>query len=127
MTSTKDYKVGYKKPPKEHQFGQANANPRNNGAWKKTDTARYKLEKMMTLTQAELVRTAEDVDAPMFERQLAKWIIKGDWNVIERQINQVYGQPKQRIETFDTTPHGIELTILQPKAKEEKKSGEAKQ
>lgn len=30
-----NYKVGYGKPPKEHQFGQPNANPRHNGAWKK--------------------------------------------------------------------------------------------
>ena len=34
-------------PPKERQFGQPNGNKRHSGAWKKEDTARYKLEQMM--------------------------------------------------------------------------------
>ena len=122
MTSTSDthrpgsYEVGNKKPPKNRQFGQPEGNKRSNGSWKKEDTARYKLEKMMTLTQAELVKTAEDIDAPMFERQLAKWIIKGDWKVIESQINQVYGAPKQQTETtLDVKPSAIEIKVLKPK------------
>ncbi len=88
---------------------------RHNGAWKKEDTPRFKLEQMMKLTLDDLQEIAKNPGKPMFERQIAKWIIKGDWNVIERQINQVYGQPKQRVETVDTTPHGIKLTILRPK------------
>lgn len=127
MTSTKNYKVGYKKPPKEHQFGQVNANPRHNGAWKKTDTARYKLEQMLKLDEDELKLVFNDPKSSLFERKLAECIMNGDWKVLEGMMNQVYGQPKQKVETVDTTPHGIELTILQPKAKEEKKSGEAKQ
>lgn len=84
-------------PPKERQFGQPNGNPRNNGAWKKEDTARYKLEQMMKLSGEELRTVEADEDAPMFERKLAKAILNGEWKEIESMINQVYGQPKATI------------------------------
>lgn len=84
-------------PPKERQFGQPNGNPRNNGAWKKEDTARYKLEQMMKLSGEELRTVELDEEAPMFERKLAKAILDGEWKEIESMINQVYGQPKATI------------------------------
>jgi hypothetical protein len=34
----------------------------------------------------------------MFERKLAKAILDGEWKEIESMMNQVYGQPKQKIE-----------------------------
>ena len=89
-------------PPKEHQFGQPNGNPRHNGAWKKEDTARYKLEQMLKLSEAELRAVAEDKDAPLFERKLATCIHKGQWKEIEGMMNQVYGQPKAVIENYNT-------------------------
>ena len=95
---------GGQMPPKEHQFGQPNGNPRHNGAWKKESTARYKLEKMMELNEDELRKVAADKDAPYFERKLANCIAKGDWKVVEGMMNQVYGQPKQSVETIDLTP-----------------------
>lgn len=95
---------GGQMPPKEHQFGQPNGNPRHNGAWRKEDTPRYKLEQMMKLTEQELVRIYGDKSAPYFERKLARAINQGDWKVIEAMINQVYGQPKQSVETIDLTP-----------------------
>lgn len=85
-------------PPKERQFGQPNGNPRNNGAWKKEDTARYKLEQMMKLSEVELTELNSNESAPMFERKIAKAILDGEWKEIESMINQVYGQPKQKIE-----------------------------
>ena len=91
-------------PPAEHQFGKPNGNPRHNGAWKKEDSARYKLEQMLKLSEKELKAIAEDVDAPYFERKLARCINKGDWKVVEGMMNQVYGQPKQSVETIDLTP-----------------------
>lgn len=91
------YLVGNKKPPVERQFGQPNGNPRNNGAWKKEDTARYKLEQMMKLTGDELRIVETNEEAPMFERKLAKAILNGEWKEIESMINQVYGQPKATI------------------------------
>lgn len=88
---------GGTRPPVERQFGQPNGNPRNNGAWKKEDTARYKLEQMMKLTEEELKNVAKDKDAPYFERKLANAIGSGDWKTIEGMMNQVYGAPKQPI------------------------------
>lgn len=95
---------GGQMPPKERQFGQPNGNPRHNGAWKKEDTARYKLEQMLKLSEDELRKVAIDKDAPLFERKLATCIAKGQWKEIEGMINQVYGQPKQSVETIDLTP-----------------------
>lgn len=85
-------------PPVERQFGQPNGNPRHNGAWKKEDTARYKLEQMLKLSEEELKNIATDKEAPLFERKLATCIAKGQWKEIEGMMNQVYGAPKQQIE-----------------------------
>ena len=113
-----NYKVGYKKPPVERQFGQPNGNPRQNGAWKKDDTARYKLEQMLKLSEKELKLIAKDDDAPLFERKLAVCIANGNWKEIEGMMNQVYGQPKQKIESVITAPKPlVDLT-------ERKKNGE---
>ena len=95
---------GGQMPPKERQFGQPNGNPRHNGSWRKEDTARYKLEQMLKLSEDELRAVAADKNAPYFERKLANCINKGDWKVVEGMMNQVYGQPKQQVET----------TILEP-------------
>ena len=79
------------------QFGQPNGNPRHNGAWKKEDTARYKLERMLELPESELTAITMDENAPLFERKLAECIAAGKWKEIEGMMNQVYGQPKQMI------------------------------
>lgn len=84
-------------PPVERQFGKPNGNPRHNGAWKKEDTARYKLEQMLKLSEAELLALEKDKDAPYFERKLAGCINKGDWATLAGMMNQVYGMPKQEI------------------------------
>lgn len=85
-------------PPVDKQFGQPNGNPRHNGAWKKEDTARYKLEQMLKLSEEELRSLASDREAPLFERKLATCIAKGQWKEIEGMMNQVYGAPKQQID-----------------------------
>lgn len=100
------------------QFGQPNGNPRHSGAWKKEDTARFKLEQMLKLSEKELKILAKNNDAPLFERKLAVCIANGNWKEIEGMMNQVYGQPKQKIETTVTAPKPlIDLT-------ERKKNGE---
>ena len=47
MDTDKDYQVGYKKPPKNRQFGKPGGNKRGNGFWDINDTPRAKLEQMM--------------------------------------------------------------------------------
>lgn len=84
---------------------------RHNGAWKKEDTARYKLEQMLKLSEKELKQIAKDDDAPLFERKLAVCIANGNWKEIEGMMNQVYGQPKQKIESVITaTKPLVDLT-----------------
>lgn len=118
MTTQKpgNYEVGYKKPPKNRQFGQPGGNKSSRGAWKKEDTPRYKLEKMICLTEPELKEIFQDKNRPLFERKLAGFINKGDWKIIECMINQVYGSPKQQTETtLDVKPSAIEIKVLKPK------------
>ena len=95
----------------ETQFGGIRANPRHNGAWKKEESARYKLEQMLKLTESELKTLALDTEAPLFERKLATCIANGQWKEIEGMMNQVYGQPKvvQENHNVDYTPL-IDLT-----------------
>jgi hypothetical protein len=107
-------------PPVDKQFGQPNGNPRHNGAWKKEDTARFKLEQMLKLSEAELRSLAQDADAPLFERKLATCIAKGQWKEIEGMMNQVYGFPKQQVEN-----HNIEMKPLVDLTKR-KKNGDEK-
>lgn len=106
-------------PPVDKQFGKPNGNPRHNGAWKKEDTARFKLEQMLKLTEPELRELAGDKDAPLFERKLATCIAKGQWKEIEGMMNQVYGAPKVIQEN-----HNIEYKPLVDLTKR-KKNGES--
>jgi hypothetical protein len=48
-----------------------NPERRHNGAWKKEDTPRYKLEQMMKLSMTELQEVIDDQSAPLFEIKLA--------------------------------------------------------
>ena len=101
-----------------HRFGGPKGNPRNPGGWKKEDTARYKLEQMLKLSELELKDVATNKDAPLFERKLATCIAKGNWKEIEGMMNQVYGQPKQKIEQTVIAPKPlVDLT-------ERKKNGQ---
>lgn len=97
-----EYKVGPGHPPLETRFGGPRSNPRHNGSWKKEDTARYKLEKMMSLTEEELRTIVKDESAPYFERKLAGCINNGKWKEIEGMMNQVYGAPVAKTITKET-------------------------
>lgn len=77
---------------------EAHPERRFNGHWKKEDSARYKLEQMLKLTDTELEAIFKDQNAPLFERKLAQCISQGEWKQIEGMINQVYGYPKQSVE-----------------------------
>lgn len=78
---------------------------RHNGAWKKEDTARYKLEQMIKLSQDEIMEIANNKEAPLFERRIARSLLKeNNWQVTEKMINQVYGMPKQQVEQTNLEP-----------------------
>ena len=88
---------------------EAHPERRHNGAWKKEDTPRFKLEQMMKLSAEELKKVAEDKTAPMFEQKLAIAIKNGQWREIKEMIQEVYGKPK---ESVDLTSGGQPMTAL---------------
>ena len=111
-----DYEVGKGKPPKNHQFGEPNGNKRGKGYWKKEDTPRYKLERMITMGDAELKEIIDDPYAPTFEKAMADILIqaKNDidkegvkrpaqmrFKAISDMIDQVYGKPAQTTVNVD--------------------------
>lgn len=101
-------------PPVDKQFGKPNGNPRHNGAWKKEDTARYKLEQMLKLSEAELLDILNDKEAPLFERRLARSLLnENEFRTSEAMINQVYGTPKQQQEVSlaGDTIEGIKIAF----------------
>lgn len=65
---------------------------RNKGSWKRSETARYKLEQMMQLTESELTDIVSNPASPVFEHKLAKAIIDGTWTTIKEMMDQVYGR-----------------------------------
>ena len=87
-------------------FGD-NPQNRNPGSWSKADTPRFKLEQMRKLSEPDLKAVADDIDAPYFERKLATAIKKADWKVIREMTDQVYGQPKQTIDTTVVVPEPL--------------------
>lgn len=116
----KDYEVGKGKPPKNRQFGQPEGNPRHNGAWKKEATPRFKLERMITMCDAELQGIIDDPDAPTFEKAMADIIMqaKSDcdkegvkrpaqmrFKAISDMIDQIYGKPAQTTVNVDAGDH----------------------
>lgn len=79
---------------------------RSRGNWKKSDTPRGKLEKMMMLTEAEITAIEKDDDAPMFERNIARVMLDASWNTLSSMIDQVYGKAKESIDIKDISDNG---------------------
>jgi len=75
-----------------------NPERRSNGHWKKSDSARYKLEKMMLLTEDELQAILGNGQSPLFEQKIAEAIMDGSWSILGGMINQVYGSPRSSVE-----------------------------
>lgn len=83
-----------------------NPENRHNGAWKKEDTPRFKLEQMMKLSDEQIDEIISSPETPRFEKNLATAVKNGNWKDIESMINQVYGKPK---ESVDLTTGGEKL------------------
>lgn len=75
-----------------------NPERRHNGAWKKEDTPRFKLEQMMKLGTDDLQDIVDDPQSPVFEKKLAQAILDGQWREIKEMIEQVYGKAKESME-----------------------------
>ena len=88
FTSGNKPKVGFHTNPER----------RSNGHWKKSDSARHKLEKMMLLTEDELQAILGNGQSPLFEQKIAEAIMDGSWSILESMINQVYGSPRSSVE-----------------------------
>lgn len=82
---------------------------RNPGSWRKEDTARYKLEQMLKMSEKELKKVYDNDKAPLFERKLSKCIRDGDWKTVKEMMHEVYGTPKQSV---DMTTGGQPLQPL---------------
>lgn len=108
-------------PPKKNQFGEVEGNPRHNGAWKKEDTLRHKLQQVAKMTAEELQDLLRNPEAGEYEKNAARTIIEMSgmdaekrWRVIEGLTNQDSGMPKQEIKR-----HNIEVKTILPKKEEE--------
>ena len=109
---------------KATQFGQPNGNPRHNGAWKKEDTLRYKWERILEMEDGELHEVLKDPKCGRVEKMTAEVLLDNEMKstekiaVLDKLATQIYGQPKQKIESVITAPKPlVDLT-------ERKKNGE---
>ena len=109
---------------KATQFGQPNGNPRHNGAWKKEDTLRYKWERILEMEDTELREVLKDPKCGRVEKMTAEVLLDNEMKstekiaVLDKLATQIYGQPKQKIESVITAPKPlVDLT-------ERKKNGE---
>lgn len=77
-----------------------NAHPehRHNGAWKKTDTLRYKIEKASELDAEELQAIIDDPKEAMLIRRFAKATLASDWRMIKEITEMLYGKPKESVD-----------------------------
>lgn len=104
-------------PPVDTRFGGKDANPRHNGAWKKEDTLRFKLQQIAKMTEEELKALLEDETAGLYEKQVARTILSLSsvepnkrWQILEGLTNQDGGYPKQQVEQKN-----IEVKSILPK------------
>lgn len=91
----RDYRGRFVSGNKPKTGFHTNPERRSNGHWKKSDSARYKLERMMTFTESELQILLDDEGSPTFERRIAD-ILLNDWSwaTLRDMMDQVYGKPQ---------------------------------
>lgn len=71
---------------------------RHNGAWKKTDTLRYKIEKASELDTEELQAIIDDPKESTLLRKFAEATLKADWRMIKEITEMLYGKPKETVD-----------------------------
>lgn len=110
-------------PPADKQFGKEGGNPRHNGAWRKEDTLRFKLQQVAKMTTEELKALLKNPEIGEFEKSAARTILEmvalepqKRWQILEGLTNQDSGYPKQQVEQKN-----IEIIPIAPKVKKEEK------
>lgn len=68
--------VGYRRPPKDKQFGKPGGNPRHDGAWKKEESARGKFEMWIKMTEKELTELLEKENIASFDEATINLILQ---------------------------------------------------
>lgn len=93
---------------------------RHNGAWKKEDTLRFKLQQVAKMTDEELRAIIDDTTAGEYEKNAARTILEMSslepekrWRVLEGLTNQDSGMPRQQIDNRKLPP----LQTILPKPK----------
>lgn len=109
--------VGYKRPPKNRQFGQPEGNPPGRGFWKKENTLRWKLQEVSKLNTKELEEMLQNPEVGEYEKNVARTILEMEqlepnkrWQILEGLANQDSGYPKQQVEQ-----HNINVKSILPK------------
>ena len=83
-------------------FGSKPEN-RHNGAWKKTDSLRFKIEQASYLDNDELQAIVDDPKEATLLRKFAAATLEADWKMIKEITEMLYGKPK---ESVDVTTQG---------------------
>lgn len=69
------------------------------------EEGRRRISQLIRINNRDLEEVAEDANAPVFERYIAKVLIKGiknaDWYVLDSIMNRLWGKPTERIETHN--------------------------
>ena len=118
-------------PPVDKQFGKAGGNPRHNGAWKKEDTLRFKLQQVAKLDKDELYALLDDKEAGEYEKSVARILLdiaepqnqltaEERWRILNGLTNQDSGMPKQQVDqtNFEAPiPLSPRQIITEPRAK----------
>lgn len=95
-------------------------NRNKGGAWDFMASPRKKMELMFTLTEVELNQLFASYHLPLFDRKLAVALITGDWKTLKEMIDEVYGQPKAKIEYEEKTDDSKEILNMLRQMAEEK-------
>lgn len=108
-----NYKVGYKKPPKNRQFGQKDGNKPGKGFFTVDKSLRYRLQQVSKMSLDELKDLVYDPKAGEYEKNIARTLVELSamepekrWRVLEGLTNQDSGMPKQQIDqtNFEAPP-----------------------
>lgn len=92
------------RPPKERQFGQPNGNPRNNGAWKKEESARGKFELWIKMTEDELSELLKKENIASFDESTINLILQ------MQKLTRILQEMTQKLDEETDIERKVKLT-----------------